>query len=190
MGIRKGISDLSTVQSSIIMGVTTLFAPIVSASYGWGGSPEGYWIDLVIIAITWMYLPESGNSSPMYLGIRGYGLHLLNPMVLYRTFTLWILSLLFGFQVIRFRSGDAGKKSTLALGILSLVPPTVLGLMGYVAIIQADVIAYSGPIPLQFVIGYILMRYSENWETRTPFGEDEPTKWWEEEPTDTESQTE
>ncbi|TFG11268.1 hypothetical protein EU537_12840 [Candidatus Thorarchaeota archaeon] len=187
MGIRNGISELSTVGSSIIMVLTTLFAPIVSACYGWGGSPEGYWIDLAIIAITWIYLPESGNSSPIYLGVRGYGLHLLNPMLLYRTFTLWILSLIFGFQVIRFRSGDAGKKSTLALGILSLIPPTVLGLMGYVPIIQAEVIAYSGPIPLQFIIGYILMRYSDHWEARTPFAEDEPTKWWEEEPAEPES---
>jgi hypothetical protein len=179
--IKDFIAKLSPLSVSTIYIVVTLFCPIVITSIGGGGDSEGNnWVDLAIVALTWTYFPPSGNWNPMGLGVEGYGFFFLNPSVFINTFPISFLSFLFAVQVIRFRMGEASQKQTLQLGVLSILPPTLWGLMGYVVVFQSKLFTYVGPIPIQLLLGYLFMRYSLNWKTDKLFEDDEKVKnWWE-----------
>ncbi|MHA1957642.1 MAG: hypothetical protein ACXADL_09375 [Candidatus Thorarchaeota archaeon] len=77
--------------------------------------------------------------------------------------------------------GKADGKKTRLLGIISLILPAIYGVMGLPAVVQAGVLAYVGPIPLQFLVGYILLRYSTYWEPESPFEQADSESWWEKE---------
>ena len=178
--IKNSIENLSPLSVSVIYAIVTLFCPIVVASLGWGGDSEGnHWVDLVIVALTWTFLPLSGNSNPMGLGIEGYGIYFLNPSVLINTFPILFLSIVFAVQVVRFRMGEAQRKQTLQLGVLSILPATLWGLLGYMAVGQSGLFIYVGPIPIQLLLGYLFMRYSLKWKTEQLFEDEKVENWWE-----------
>jgi hypothetical protein len=178
--IKDTIVNLSPITVSIIYFIITLFCPIMITSIGGGGDSEGNkWVDLAIVALSWTYFPPSGNWNPMGLGVEGYGFFFLNPSVFMNTFPILFLSILFAVQVVRFRMGEAPRKQTLQLGVLSILPATLWGLMGYVPVVQSELFIYVGPIPIQFLLGYLLMRYSPEWKTDKLFEDDEKVKnWW------------
>ncbi|MGD2072358.1 MAG: hypothetical protein PVG65_02590 [Candidatus Thorarchaeota archaeon] len=183
--IKERISNLSKNQTSIIMLIVTVLCPITISGMGWGGDSEGnHWVDLAIVAVLWTFFPVSGNWNPMGFGVQGYGFFFLNPIVIYNTFPIWFLSIMFAIQVVRYRTGNALKRKTLQLGILSIIPPSILGFIGYIGIVQAGLLIYSGPIPIQLIVGYVLMRYSDKWKADLLFEKDDVPSWWEEEKTE------
>lgn len=178
--IRNLIEKLSPLTVSIIYIIVTLFCPIMITSLGWGGDSEGnYWVELAIVALTWTFFPPSGDLNPMRFGVEGYGFFFLNPSVIFNTFLVSFLSTLFAIQVVRFRMGDAPRKQTLLLGVLSILPATLCGLIGYVSIVQSGLLIYVGPIPIHLLLGYLFMRYSPNWRTDQLFEDEEVENWWE-----------
>jgi hypothetical protein len=178
--IRNIIEKLSPSVVSVILLIVTLFCPIMITSMGWGGGSEGnYWIDMVIVALAWTYFPPSGNWNPMGLGVEGYGIFFLNPSIFINTMPVTFLSILFAVQVVRFRTGEAQRRQTLLLGILSILPATLWGLMGYAVVFMSGVLMYFGPIPLQFLIGLLFMKYSANWQIDKAFDDEEIENWWE-----------
>jgi hypothetical protein len=71
-------------------------------------------------------------------------------------------------------------------GYLSLMPPTILGLMGLMSVVQAGILAYVGPIPIQFLVGYAFVRFSHKLKPATDSdqewikeNEKEEKSWWE-----------
>ncbi|MHA1904114.1 MAG: hypothetical protein ACXAB6_08700 [Candidatus Thorarchaeota archaeon] len=161
--------------------LATLLFPYASTSLGWGGSSEGHWVDMAIFAITWTFYPVSENSNPLIFDQEGYGFYFLDPLALFSTFPIWFLSAIFAIQIVRYRMGKADGKKTRLLGIISLILPAIYGVMGLPAVVQAGVLAYVGPIPLQFLVGYILLRYSTYWEPESPFEQADSESWWEKE---------
>lgn len=144
------------------MVLITLFCPITITSMGGGGDSMGNnWVDLAIVGVLWTYFPVSGNWNPMRFGVEGYGVFFLNPSILFNTFPFWFISIIFAAQVIRHYTEGVPRKSVMQVGYLSLVPPTIMGLMGLISVVQASIILYVGPIPIQFLVGYILLKYSE-----------------------------
>jgi hypothetical protein len=144
-----------------MMVIVTLLCPITITSMGGGHTHEaGYWVDLAVIAVLWTYFPVSRNSNPMSFGVEGYGFFPLNPAILFNTFPIWFLSIIFAAQVIRYYTEDIPRKHVILVGYLSLIPPTILGLIGLVPVVQSSILLYVGPIPIQFLVGYAFVRFS------------------------------
>jgi hypothetical protein len=180
-GIRDSIERLSPASVSVILTIVILICPMMILSNGWGGDVEGHnYIDIVIVALIWTYFPHSGNSNPLLFGIEGYGLYFLNPSVFINTLTFTFLSVVFAAQVVQFRMGKAQKKQTILLGILSILPAIVWGLLGYGIVFMSGILMYFGPIPIQFLVGLLFMKYSEKWQINRPFEGEQVKNWWEE----------
>jgi hypothetical protein len=180
--IGKSIERLSPLTVSIAILIVTLFSPIMVTAYGWGGDSEGrHWVDLVIIALTWIYVPMSINPSPRVFDVQGFGLFLLNPSALYVTFPVTFLSILFAVQVVRFRMGKAPRRQTLLLGAASILPAAAWGFMGYTAVVQSGLLIYVGPVPIQLIVGLLFMKYSANWQIDKTFDGEAAKNWWEKE---------
>lgn len=167
MGRIKDIAtEHSTYLISIVMVVVTLSCPVSVVALGGGYSYiEGYYVDLIVIAVLWSYFPYLHHSNPMGLGVEGPGLVLLNPTILFITFPIWFLNILFTAQVIRYYTDDIPRRNVMVVGYLSLIPPTILGLFGMFFVIQWSIFAYVGPIPIQFIVGYALVRFSHRLKT-------------------------
>ena len=58
------------------------------------------------------------------------------------------------------------------VGYLSLIPPTILGLYDSIYVIQWSIFAYVGPIPIQFIVGYALVRFSHRLKTEVESDQD------------------
>ena len=185
--IKGAIVNYSTYLVSIIMILITLLCPITITSIGYGQTfEERYWVDLAVIAVLWTYFPFALNWNPMGFGVEGYGMFVLNPTILFNTFPIWFLSIIFASQVIRHYTADIPIRHVLLPGYLSLIPPTIFGLMGLIPVIQSGIIVYVGPIPIQFLVGYAFVRFShklkpsiesdQEWIEKE---EKEEKSWWE-----------
>ncbi len=169
---------------AIIMMIVTLIFPVAVITFGrgeyWYLEEEVKWVDMIYVFVLWIYYPPSGNDHPRIFGVEGYGWHVLNPMIMINTFFFWFLPILFALQVVRYCVGKLSKRMCFGYGVLSIMPGLVMGLLGYTSIVQAGVLAYSGPIPIALIVGIILMRYRGPWkdEYKTPWKEEEA--WWEE----------
>lgn len=156
------------------MVAVTLLCPVSVVSLGGGYSYlEGYYVDLMVIAVLWSYFPAPLHSNPMGIGVEGYGLVPLNPTILFITFPIWFLNILFAAQVIRYHINDISRRSVMIVGYLSLVPPIILGLYGMFYVVQWMIFAYVGPIPIQFIVGYALVRFSHKIKTEA----ESSTEW-------------
>ncbi|MHA1137957.1 MAG: hypothetical protein ACTSSE_15865 [Candidatus Thorarchaeota archaeon] len=185
-GIKGTIINHSTELVSIVMVIVTLLCPITITSMGGGyGHAEGYWVDIAVIAILWTYFPISNNWNPMGFGVEGYGLFPLNPTILFNTFPIWFLSIIFAAQVIRYYTADIPRKQVLFVGYLSLIPPTILGLVGLLPVVQSSILLYVGPIPIQFLMGYAFVRFSHKLKPEIESDQEwideekEEKSWWE-----------
>ncbi|MHA1663078.1 MAG: hypothetical protein ACTSVR_07465 [Candidatus Thorarchaeota archaeon] len=185
-GIKGTIIKYSTELVSVVMIIVTLLCPVTVSAIGGGYYTEvGYWVDLAVIAVLWTYFPFSGNRNPMGFGVEGYGLFPLNPTVLFNTFPIWFLNIIFAAQVIRYYTADIPRRNVMLVGYLSLIPPTIAGLFGLVPVLQWTIFAYVGPIPIQFIVGYVFVRFSrklkpgiepdQEWIDE----EKEEKSWWE-----------
>jgi hypothetical protein len=184
-GIKDAIIDHSTHLISLVMVVVTLLCPVsvVLTDAGYSDA-EGYWGDLMVIAVLWAYFPAHHHSDSWGLGVKEYGLFPLNPTILSITFPIWFLTILFAAQVIRYHTDDIPRRNVMLVGYLSLIPPTILGLYGSIFVIQWSIFTYVGPIPIQFIVGYALVRFSHRLKTETESNQeriDEEKKeksWW------------
>lgn len=184
--VKGAIVNYSTYLVSIVMILITLLCPITVTSTGWGYSTlEGYWVDISVIAVLWTYFPVSEIINPIGHGGE-QGLFLLNPTILFNTFPFWFLSIIFASQVIRYYTADIPRRHVLLPGYLSLIPPTIFGLIGLVPVVQSGILTYVGPIPIQFLVGYAFVRFShklkpsiesdQEWIEKE---EKEEKSWWE-----------
>jgi hypothetical protein len=81
---------------------------------------------------------------------------LLDPSVLLFS----VVPIIFAIQVVRFSQGKTTYMKTLPIGILyffALLGATFFGSM--IFLLSEGVIGYSGPIPLQLIVGYCLIRH-------------------------------
>jgi hypothetical protein len=91
--------------------------------------------------------------------------------------------MLFAIQVIRFRKGDASKKSTIICGILTLVFPMLSVLTAWSYVMEyvsfTGNFVYVGPIPVQLITGLLLVRLSKQWRVTKPWDEEgNDREWW------------
>lgn len=186
--IIQRFKDLTNRQIILVMLFVTLVFPVTSSWQGGSGTGEEWIVDVSIIAVTWIYLPSYWDMNHSAFGVSGGGLHILNPSAMIMSLIFSIFNLIFAFQVIRFCKGKASKRSTLVSGVLTLVLPLLMAWQAYsMSVIEFMVgtgnFVYVGPIPIQLIVGLILMRFSGPWSIETPWegeGEDK-SEWWKKE---------
>jgi hypothetical protein len=130
-----------------IMVITTLFAPFGVYFF----SIRNSILTVSLHAVLWGIMPgQSGNTESilhdMYI-IIGRGLF-------YGIFNIW-----FGIEVIRYFKDYTRKRMVILSGILSLVYPFVLAILALPWLLHSTTLEYLGPIPIQFVVGLVLMKY-------------------------------
>jgi hypothetical protein len=140
------VTKVSTKWAKMIMIITTLFAP--SGVYFF--SLRNSNITVSIHALLWGIMPEQSSSGSFIFGsyiIVGRGLF-------YGIFNIW-----FGLEVIRYFNDYTRKRTAIIAGVLTIAYPLVMAIIAWPWIQYADSFVYMGPIPVQLVIGLLLMKY-------------------------------
>ncbi len=108
-----------------------------------------------VVAILWSLWIV--NDSPHF--------SVLSPPNLAPALIFSMIQFVFAFEVVRYCRGQASKSSTIAWGVASQVPVTILGVMNWIA----PNVVYSGPLPLSVLVGYYLMRTKGPREPASPW---------------------
>ena len=143
--------------AKLIMGITTLFAPFGVYAF----SVRNSILTVSMHAVLWGIMPEQvGNTGSilfdMYI-IIGRGLF-------YGIFNIW-----FGIEVIRYFDDYTRRRMAIRSGILSLLYPFAMVIISLPWLLHSTTFEYLGPIPIQFIVGLLLMKY---------FGEHKPSEPW------------
>ncbi len=89
-----------------------------------------------------------------HYGVAGYtGFFFFNPAYLIQELILSALNLVFLWSIIRYYQGKTSRNTAISIGVLSLVPPVIMPLV----ISFGRGLVYLGPLPLQFLIGLLLL---------------------------------
>lgn len=186
--IKERFKNLTIRQIILAMLFVTLVFPVTSSFHGGHRTGEEWIVDVSIIAVTWIYLPSYWEMNRGAFGVWGGGLHVLNPSAMILSLIFSIFNLIFAFQVLRFCKGEASKRSAFVSGLLTLVLPLLMAWQAYSMYVIEFMVGtgnfvYVGPIPIQLIVGLILMRFSGPWSIETPWeGEDvEQSDWWKKE---------
>jgi hypothetical protein len=184
--LSEELRELTIRQISVIMLIVTFVSPMVAQWHGGHHFGEEWIVDVSIIAVLWVYLPSYWDMNTGAFGIMGGGLHILNPSATVLSLMFTIFNLIFAYQVIRFCKGETSKRSAIIPGVLSLVLPLLMAWQGYSMYVIEFMLGtgsfvYIGPIPIQLIVGLILMRLFGPWEIETPWEEEDKVKqeWWE-----------
>lgn len=70
---------------------------------------------------------------------------------------LGVFNILFAFQIVQYAREEVGKTSVLIFGCLTLVMPLILLVVALPHMITYSQFVYIGPIPIQLLIGLVLM---------------------------------
>ncbi|MFW9808060.1 MAG: hypothetical protein ACFFE6_01660 [Candidatus Thorarchaeota archaeon] len=153
---------MSTVRIELvrwIMCFTTLLAPFGVYFYSLKDST----ITVSIHSILWGIMPEEVVSSG--------SLFLDAYIILGRGFFYGIFNIWFGIEVIRFSTDYTRKRMALISACLSMLFPFALALLSWPWLIYSSVPVYLGPIPIQLVIGLMLMKFYGSSELHEPWSE-------------------
>jgi hypothetical protein len=130
-----------------IMVFVTLFAPFGVYFH----SVRNFTVEVSVHAILWGTRPDlnySGSSILFDIFITFvWGLY-------YGIFNIW-----FGFEVIRYFNDYTRKRRAILAGVLSIAYPMIWAIISWGWISYSDTFVYIGPIPIQLVIGLLLMKY-------------------------------
>lgn len=159
------LHGVSPREIGVIMIVITVFLPVGQVNLGY----------------SWQIIPTFLYSGLWLLGLFQDGFwYLANPSALFVSF--WITIPLCGFnflfirQMNRFFQGETSRDIVLMYGILSMIVPTIVTLALWVSIQFPYVIT---PIPIQFVIGVILLYKFREPEVISPWrGYHLDWSWW------------
>ena len=145
--------------AKLIIGITTLFAPF-------GVYPFSVRNDVLIVsmhAMLWGIMPDVfANQNSIFLDIYT----IIGRGLFYGIFNIW-----FGIEVIRYINDNTRRRLAICSGILSLIYPFAIVAISWPWLQYSTTIEYLGPIPLQFVIGLLLMRYFRKQEPLGPWSD-------------------
>jgi hypothetical protein len=140
-----------------IMVLTTLLAPF-------GVYPFSVRRDVLTVsmhALLWGIMPEEfgyHGSIVFYMYV------IIGRGLFYGIINIW-----FGIEVIRYFNDYTRRRMAIRAGILSLIYPFAMVIISWDWLQYSTTFEYLGPIPIQFVVGFLLMKY---------FGEQEPIELW------------
>jgi hypothetical protein len=136
----------------------------------------------LVYALLWAFIPEGANNSIPGTTLFGidlhvnpdslfYGFHILDPMVLQWVPLFGICNVIFLIQVIRHIREKASFRSTLVAGVLTLVIPFFQTITYWRQLITIDSYYYFGPIPIQLIIGLLIVKIYGPKPIETPWDE-------------------
>jgi hypothetical protein len=165
------IKNLSISQIELIMLIVTAFAPqFVGFTRHWEGDDL---LSLDIVFIAFMY--SAGTSTrPYYSGIT-----FLNPDATFPNTTMTGLSILFGVAVIYYCRGKVSRKTVYLTAILSILLPFYTGIAIIISCLSHDLFVYSGPIPIQILIGLSITHFTGLRKDDSWIGSKSEETWWE-----------
>ena len=186
--IKQRIEDLSTRDITLIMILVTLVIPHVILPGGAHHSGLGRFLDIKmysllwsIVASFWMINADSSTGGSIT------EVAVINPNSAISVSIYCLFNILFAIQVIRFCRNETSKRFALTPGIISIVFPIYFFLQFYIYLFDfiehSGILLYIGPIPIQLIIGLLIMRYAGPWSVTKPWDEDEKGEktWWKEE---------
>ena len=144
---------------TIIMTLVTLLAP--NAMIPWTISYNYNFQTIVggaMFAILWVVLPPDAFPS---------GFLFLNPYYVILGVILGAFNILFGVQVYRFCKKKTSWKRAILSGVLTLAIPFVFVVIFIYPLLANPV--YIGPIPIQLIVGLIIVRLLKTEEKETPW---------------------
>ncbi|MFW9919648.1 MAG: hypothetical protein ACFFED_08615 [Candidatus Thorarchaeota archaeon] len=181
--IVQRIERMTIREITVAMLVVTLIIP--AAIIPGGGHYSGNEIvrGAAIVALLWIcrlsyWMIDSST------GILIEGMDIVNPIFMLSAFIISIFNILFAIQVVRFCQSKSSKGIAFVLGILSLIFPVVFNppwAYEYVLdFLRAGLPIYYGPIPIQLIIGLLIMRYAGPWKVTEPWNEEKESQenWW------------
>jgi hypothetical protein len=121
--------------------IVTLIVPFGIFPYAIGNGE----LEVTINALLWVRYPDGSFYIPYYYLLERWS---------YGICTLW-----FGVEVVLYTSNRDHRIIALFSGALSLVFPFLIGASFIPWMSDADVLTYVGPIPIQLVIGLLMMRF-------------------------------
>ncbi|TFG32764.1 hypothetical protein EU528_02310 [Candidatus Thorarchaeota archaeon] len=140
----------------LIMALATLVPPFMTILYG----VDGQSIHVSITALFWGIFPPVAPAS---------GFQILDDYWLPGSLSLGFFNIIFAFLVIRYIRGETSKRKTLVVGAMTIVVPLIAFFSALPLMISREVFAYIGPIPIQYVIGRLLMHFAGPKEVTTPW---------------------
>lgn len=134
--------------------ITTAISPIacMPATYSSGNSPAV--AEYMLFANTWTLAPQWFYYSP------GFSFLILDWQLSILIITGW--SLLFTYGIIRYVEGKITHRRAHFYGFLSVLPVIIIGLIHMSQLLSSNIIAYSGSIPIQLLVGLIIIRYMKS----------------------------
>ena len=163
-----GVVGMNETEDSIkwakwIMVITTLLAP--SGVYFFSLRNDSI-ITVSIHAILWGIMPEQSSSSGSII----FGSYIIvGRGLFYGIFNIW-----FGFEVLRYFKDYNRKRTAILAGVLTIAYPLALAIISWPWIRFSETFVYMGPIPIQLVIGLLLMKYFGEPEIREPWSDGGP----------------
>ncbi len=147
-----------------LMGIVTLLSPF--ASYHTEFFSFGIFILPGLYAPIWIWF----YSWPP-------GLYVLNPTFTFGSLVLAIPNLFFLAWIIRYYQGKTTRYNAISVGAVSVVFPLIVAL----STLNLELLTvFNGPVPIQFIIGLIVLYRIEGPELRTPWeGQLQRQNWWE-----------
>ncbi|MFW9847855.1 MAG: hypothetical protein ACFFF4_01880 [Candidatus Thorarchaeota archaeon] len=161
--------------------LVTLLFPV--AIYFWMVAGNLALIGGTVYSLLWVYTIGTTNYDFMDTSILGfflpvdpgnifYGLHILNPLLLLWVPVSGIFNLLFAVQVIRYSKEQASFRSTIILGLLTLAMPLFQTFLYLPYVLTySSYFPYTGPIPIQLILGFYFMKKYGPKEVDAPWTE-------------------
>lgn len=147
--------QLTLNQVTYIMLGVTLTAPLAIFCHG-GGFDDSWHIYISVIALTWVYLPP--EQDIIVFGLSSGGFHILNPGVILTTSIVWVFNALFALYVIKYYQGRTSRRTVLLTAVLSILLPLFNVIQALDILQRSELLVYIGPIPIQLVVGLLLVR--------------------------------
>ena len=142
--------------AELIMTLATLIPPFLTIM----SHIDGESISIAITGLLWAIFPPKSPTS---------GFQILDTHWLQGSLTLGFFNILFAFLVIGFIRGRSSRIKPLAAGAMTIVIPLLAFLRYLPYMILNEYFVYIGPIPIQLIIGLVLMRTLAPKEPTTPW---------------------
>ena len=115
----------------------------------------------VIIALLWSFWPTGAK--------RREGLQIFNIQDINLNSSLTFMSLLYTYFIIRHLIGKTPRCRVYLAGLLSIIPPMLAGILNIIVHIRNGIFVYSGAIPIQLLIGLIIVKRFAPIEDKGPW---------------------
>lgn len=182
MGIKKRIQSLTIKQISLIMLFATLFLPTANLQGPTSVQANEYIMGVRVTALIWaMDISYWIINSQVGISITGFSILDPDPFWMLITLIYSAFDVVFAIQVVRFCRNQTSKRLALLAGVLTIVFPMIfnpygayLGIQDMIDfIMRSGLLLYIGPLPIQLIIGLVIMRYAGPWKLTKPWQEEE-----------------